>query len=89
MFPNQDFLSGKGLGNLIALPFQGNALQKGNSCFINNEIFIPFKNQWKFLKEIKRVSTNHLDEILKSLGEEFQKKIASEDSSSKVFNTEN
>jgi len=87
LFPNQDFLSGKGLGNLIALPFQGTAFQKGNSCFINNETFIPFKNQWNFLKEIKRVSTNHLDEILKSFGEEFQKKITREDFRSNVLNT--
>lgn len=33
LFPNQDFLSGKGLGNLIALPFFKPAMEKGNSCF--------------------------------------------------------
>jgi superfamily II DNA or RNA helicase len=70
LFPNQDYLSGKGFGNLIALPFQGKALQQGNSCFIDNETCIAYENQWEFLKEIKRVSTNHLDTILKSFGEE-------------------
>lgn len=31
LFPNQDFLSGKGLGNLIALPFFKSAMENGNS----------------------------------------------------------
>ena len=39
LFPNQDFLSGKGLGNLIALPFFKHAMEEGNSCFINPENF--------------------------------------------------
>ena len=73
LFPNQDYLSGKGLGNLIALPLQGNALQHGNSCFIEDETFTPYIDQWKFLREITRVSINHLDEILKSFSEESHK----------------
>ena len=71
LFPNQDYLSGKGFGNLIALPFQGVTLQQGNSCFIESESFISFEDQWKFVREIKRVSINHLDTVLKSFGEEF------------------
>ena len=45
LFPNQDYHSGKGMGNLIALPFQGNSLANGNSCFINPENFEPIENQ--------------------------------------------
>jgi hypothetical protein len=52
LFPNQDFLSGKGLGNLIALPFFKPAMEEGNSCFINPENFEPYPNQWQFLNEI-------------------------------------
>lgn len=61
LFPNQDFLSGKGLGNLIALPFFKPAMEKGNSCFINPETFEPYLEQWKFLNGIKKVSTDLLD----------------------------
>lgn len=61
LFPNQDFLSGKGFGNLIALPLFKPTFEKGNSCFINPESFEPITDQWDFLKNIKRVSTNHLD----------------------------
>jgi len=32
LFPNQDFHSGKGLGNLIALPLNGKAIQNGISA---------------------------------------------------------
>ena len=67
LFPNQDYLSGKGFGNLIALPLQGKAFQYGNSCFIDLETFSPIQNQWQFLKAIKKVSTIHLDKVLQAL----------------------
>jgi hypothetical protein len=53
LFPNQDFLSGKGFGNLIALPLFEKTLEAGNSCFINSETFEPFKDQWELLKSIQ------------------------------------
>lgn len=63
LFPNQDFLSGKGLGNLIALPFFKPTLEKGNSCFINSETFETIADQWTFIDEIKRISTAELDNL--------------------------
>lgn len=67
LFPNQDFLSGKGFGNLIALPLFKPTFEKGNSCFINSETFEAITDQWNFLKNIKRVSTGYLDELYKTL----------------------
>lgn len=87
LFPNQDYLSGKSLGNLIALPFQGNTLRQGNSCFIDIETFIPYEDQWEFIREITRVSVNHLDEVLKSFSEEFHEKIVIEDSNNTILNS--
>lgn len=63
LFPNQDFLSGKGLGNLIALPFFKPAMKNGNSCFINPETSEPYSNQWQFLNEIGRVSIDVMDNL--------------------------
>lgn len=63
LFPNQDFLSGKGFGNLIALPLFKPTFEKGNSCFISPESFEPITDQWNFLKNIKRVSTDYLDDL--------------------------
>ena len=63
MFPNQDFLSGKGFGNLIALPLYKKTFEQGNSCFINIESLEPIQNQWNFIKNIQRISTIKLDEL--------------------------
>ena len=67
LFPNQDFLSGKGFGNLIALPLFKPNVEKGNSCFVEPETFEAFTDQWNFLKNIKRVSTNYLDKVYDGL----------------------
>lgn len=61
LFPNQDFLSGKGLGNLIALPLFEKAMVNGNSCFIDPETLLPFSNQFDFLKRIEYVGLSKLD----------------------------
>ncbi len=67
LFPNQDFLSGKGLGNLIALPLFKKTLEQGNSCFINPETKQPFSNQFEFLKSLRKISTSELDRHYHSL----------------------
>lgn len=64
LFPNQDTLSGKGLGNLIALPLHKPTLEQGNSCFIDPDSLQPFPNQWTFLAEIEKISVSKLDEVL-------------------------
>jgi superfamily II DNA or RNA helicase len=67
LFPNQDYHSGKGLGNLIALPFQQRALLNSNSCFIDEQTLLPFENQWEFLQNMQRVSVQHLDTLYNSI----------------------
>jgi hypothetical protein len=70
LFPNQDYLSGKGFGNLIALPLFKPTFEQGNGCFVNPVTIEAITDQWNFLKNIKRVSTKHLDVLydgLKSL----------------------
>ena len=67
LFPNQDYHSGKGLGNLIALPLQGKALENKNSCFIDPVNEIPFEDQFNLLKNLRRVSVEHLDDILRKI----------------------
>ncbi len=67
LFPNQDYHSGKGLGNLIALPFQKKALETGNSCFINPNSLEPFDDQWSLLKNIQKIPTVKLNEVFNSI----------------------
>ena len=67
LVPNQDYLSGKGLGNLIALPLFKKTFEQGNSCFLDAETLQPIKEQFEFLKNIKRVSISELDKLYQSV----------------------
>ena len=63
-FPNQDTLPEGGLGNLVALPLQGNARKNGNSVFVN-EFFEPYPDQWQYLLNVEKLSEQALEELLK------------------------
>lgn len=72
-FPNQDILPEGGFGNLVALPLQGLARKQGNSMFVDDN-FTPYSDQWKYLQNIKKLSTTQIESILqnhtiKELGE--------------------
>ncbi|NDP22897.1 MAG: DEAD/DEAH box helicase family protein [Paludibacter sp.] len=67
LFPNQDLLSGKGLGNLIALPLYKKTFEQGNSCFLDTDTFQPIHNQFEFLNNIKRTAITKLDELYQSI----------------------
>ncbi|MGM9844064.1 MAG: TOTE conflict system archaeo-eukaryotic primase domain-containing protein [Muribaculaceae bacterium] len=62
-FPNQDTLPDGGLGNLVALPLQGQARRNGNSVFVD-ENFQPYRDQWGFLLGIHKLSEAAIDDIL-------------------------
>ncbi|HAU66581.1 MAG: hypothetical protein A2017_05400 [Lentisphaerae bacterium GWF2_44_16] len=70
LFPNQDTQSGKGFGNLIALPLQETSVAQDNTVFLDPENLTPFPNQWDFLAKIKRISTRKLDAVFTSLTEQ-------------------
>jgi len=67
LFPNQDVQSGKGMGNLITLPLQGVSVGQSNTIFLDPATQKPYPDQWKFLGEIKRISTQMLDGIFAKL----------------------
>ena len=62
LFPNQDTLPKGGLGNLIALPLQKEAVRVGNSVFIDS-MARPYPDQWFFLSSIKKLSKNIVSQI--------------------------
>jgi hypothetical protein len=63
LFPSQDFLPRKGIGNLIALPLQGRCRAAGTSVFLNPATLEPWPDQWAFLSSIKRVETGLLEHL--------------------------
>ena len=64
MLPMQDHLPKGGVGNLIALPLQGQALKEGNSAFID-ENWNAYPDQWKVLFSKKRLSKEFIEDKIK------------------------
>ncbi|OQY60371.1 MAG: hypothetical protein B6245_01840 [Desulfobacteraceae bacterium 4572_88] len=66
LFPNQDRLSGKGFGNLIALPFQGKAMAKGHTLLLDpdSDFRNPYPFQWHMLAGVRKTSESDLDNLI-------------------------
>jgi hypothetical protein len=69
LFPNQDRLTGRGLGNLIALPFQGINRHRNKSVFTvfhdpATEFNEPYEDQWRILRNIERIGEGLLDQVI-------------------------
>ncbi|WP_296752903.1 DEAD/DEAH box helicase [Thiobacillus sp.] len=68
LFPNQDTLPKGGFGNLIALPLQKEAREKGFSLFVDDELK-PHADQWTFLASVRPMSLADLEStILRATG---------------------
>ena len=66
LFPSQDIVPKGGFGNLIALPFQGQAQKDGNSLFVDDS-FMPYPDQWAFLSSLPKITPEQLEECLQKL----------------------
>ena len=71
-FPAQDELKEGGYGNLIALPFQKEAVKRGCSLFVDDN-FQPFpsEEQWYFLARVKKLSEEDVLHVVENIGEEY------------------
>ncbi len=63
LFPNQDTLPSGGFGNLIALPLQKVARDRGYSIFLNDDLD-PIIDQWTHLAGLARHTRDDLDTAL-------------------------
>lgn len=63
MFPSQDEHHGKGFGNLIALPLQGEYLKRGNTAFIDLSGNI-ISDQWNYLASFVKISETSIEKLL-------------------------
>ena len=64
MLPMQDHIPKGGVGNLIALPLQGQALKEGNSAFID-EHWNAYPDQWDVLLSKKKLSKDFIEDKIK------------------------
>ena len=79
MLPAQDSLSdNSALGNLIALPLQGKALQEGNSAFVDGN-WNAYPDQWKILFSKPRLSQEFLEEKIKEWSNHIEDIVADAD----------
>ncbi len=65
IFPSQDYHSGKGFGNCIALPLQFEAIQQGHSLFIN-EFQAPIHKPFHYLMATAKVKEEHINQIIQN-----------------------
>ena len=63
MLPAQDYLEDGDLGNLIALPLQGQALKNGNSAFVDKN-WNAYPNQWSAFQSIAKLSVEKIENFL-------------------------
>lgn len=63
LFPNQDHMPKGGYGNLIALPLQRQAVESGNSVFVDEQ-FVMYASQTEVLQKIKRYGKAEIMNIL-------------------------
>lgn len=68
LFPNQDSMPKGGFGNLIALPLQKEAREKGRSVFVDATLQ-PYPDQWAFLAAIQPMPAHDIEPtILRATG---------------------
>jgi superfamily II DNA or RNA helicase/very-short-patch-repair endonuclease len=63
LFPSQDTLPHGGFGNLIALPLQKAARERGHTVFLDAD-FAPWSDQWTFLASIRRLDRTRVERIV-------------------------
>jgi superfamily II DNA or RNA helicase/very-short-patch-repair endonuclease len=63
-FPNQDTLPRGGFGNLIALPLQKQARERGNSVFVDDGL-VPYPDQWRFLSTVDTIGRTRVEAIVR------------------------
>jgi superfamily II DNA or RNA helicase/very-short-patch-repair endonuclease len=66
-FPNQDTLPQGGFGNLIALPLQKQARERGNSEFLDEDC-LPHADQWQFLSTVRKIKRSVVEELVHDAG---------------------
>ena len=64
LFPNQDTLTKRGFGNLIALPLQRKARRQKNTVFLDPITLLPFEDQWASLMALRKMGKEDTERIV-------------------------
>jgi hypothetical protein len=66
LFPSQDWMPKRGFGNLIALPLQRAARDRGHSVFVD-EGLSPYPDQWAYLASIAKIDHLQFEDLMVTL----------------------
>lgn len=72
IFPTQDSLEGKGLGNLILLPFVFSAGRRECTVFLDDE-FKRYKDQYAYLSALPKHSNSEIDEYIRKISSSYNR----------------
>ena len=73
MYPSQDFVNS--IGNLIALPLQGQALKNGNSAFVDKN-WNAYPDQWDILlNHTTKLSLEDIEDFMKKWKKEISEEV--------------
>ena len=64
LFPSPDTMPRGGFGNLIALPFQKEPRELGNSVFLDDGS-MPWADQWAFLASMGKIGRARVEGIVR------------------------
>lgn len=85
MLPAQDYLEDGELGNLVALPLQGQSLKNGNSAFVD-ENWNAYPNQWAAFQSITKLSAGKIEDLLRQWNVQTDELTANNDATDNVSN---
>jgi superfamily II DNA or RNA helicase len=63
LFPSQDLLQGRGLGNLIAAPLHGRSRKIGTTLFLDLSTLEPYEDQWDYLSTLERLTPRQVAQL--------------------------
>lgn len=69
LFPSQDLLLGRGLGNLIAAPLHGKSRKIGTTVFLDLATLEPFQDPWDYLSTLERLTPRQVAKLAAELRE--------------------
>ncbi len=67
LFPSQDVHSGKGMGNLIAAPLNGQRRKHGTTLFLDTTTLEPYDDQWAYLSSLDRLTPAAVSTLIRRL----------------------
>lgn len=68
LFPAQDVLPARGIGNLIAAPLNGARRKDGTTLFLDLATLEPYADQWAFLSSLDRLSPRQVTRLAGRVG---------------------